>query len=58
MTLRKFIVVVDGKDIAGDFVFDDKITKFAGFAYILEHGSKVIEVDPNLEIELGDKYVG
>jgi hypothetical protein len=58
MTLRKFIVVVNGKDIAGDFVFDDRITKFAGLAYVLEHGSRVVEVDPSLEIELGDKYVG
>lgn len=57
MAIRNFIVVV-GEDIAGDFQFGDNISKFEGLLYILENGGKIVDARTDLDVSIGDKYVG
>ena len=58
MPYRKFLVVVGDGDIAGDLQFNDKEIKFAGLAYVLKNGVRLVVVDSDFDIKIGEIYVG
>jgi hypothetical protein len=55
MATKKFIFVV-GEDVVGDIVVPG-IEKFLPLQQALVSGINIIEVDPSLEIVLGQTYI-